>query len=292
MNYTIADLKQLIQESYNSVYQDANFYYLYKHFSIDKELATLGVFSNKNLLYKNPNHFNDPFDCQFTLKPDFKNLTYQEANQLLGRNFTKSYFNKKKKSIIEKITSHKAFSIWEESVKNSFAVTCLNASPLNILMWSHYADHHKGFMLEFKYPKINGRFDHLPLPVKYTDVFPILNYPYDLNKESYYTNPEGVSELLIKRYLHKAPCWSYENEFRLAVNLPDYRCSNIVFKEYDPDLLSSVIFGAKISDDHRTAICTALLKFNQKYNTNILSYNAKLSNEKYEILVPRHPILN
>lgn len=41
---------------------------------------------------------------------------------------------------------------FSKSIKSNLSVTCFNNNPLNMLMWSHYAQSHTGFLVEFKIP--------------------------------------------------------------------------------------------------------------------------------------------
>lgn len=90
----------------------------------------------------------------------------------------------------------------ERLAKDCF-VFCLSGDRTNPLLWSHYADAHKGVCLHF---------DDKTIPfaascaVTYSERFPESNYPApDSDKD----------DLFKKSILTKSRHWAYENEFRL-----------------------------------------------------------------------------
>ena len=83
-------------------------------------------------------------------------------------------------------------------------IYCLTPKPSNVLMWSHYADNHRGICLEF------GVADN-PLFRTASEVVYRKEYPHwvpcDINDK-----PGLVMELI----LTKSCEWSYEEEYRLV----------------------------------------------------------------------------
>ena len=88
-------------------------------------------------------------------------------------------------------------------------IVCLSAHPDGVLMWSHYADGHKGVAIRFKMdPK------HLVLlpvlcffvEVTYTDLFPRLNF-FDCDTFDFACSVFGT----------KAKAWQHEGEWRIVL---------------------------------------------------------------------------
>lgn len=284
-------LREKFFESYGKVRQDDDFYYLYKHFSIDSDLAVLGVFNNSQLLYTSPNAFNDPYDSLCILDYDFRKVKRQDLERLLKQRITNKHFKERKDQYFRRLKEIPEIKNWGDIGRSGFHVTCFNNNPLNILMWSHYAQNHEGFMVEFKFKKIKDYYANLPIPVFYNDDFPILNYPFNLTPEDCINDPNYGSELLIKRLLNKSSVWEYEQEFRIpSKSITDQNQSKILVK-YEPELISNVIFGARINEEHRLKLQQAVERFNNNNQVDVKTYQAKLAERSYKLEISEHPRL-
>lgn len=286
-------LTELILNEYTNLLQDEKYYYLYKHFAIDPSLHTLGIFDNNTFLFSSPHTFNDPYDCNAILKYDFSKASKAIAEKILGERITNKVFNERKNHYIKRMENHQEILDWGNKSRKNFHITCLNNNPLNILMWSHYADHHKGFMIELKFDKetiFNSLYD-CPLPVQYDDSYPILNFPFNFTPEDCVNDNNYACEIIIKRLLNKAKVWSYEKEFRLKASKNAENDSTRVFQEYKPEIMSTVILGSQIREDHRKAINKAVNNFNEKHFSNVQVYQSELNKTEYRLMVPYHPRL-
>lgn len=101
---------------------------------------------------------------------------------------------------------------------NNFRVSCFAESPYSTLMWSHYANQHKGFCIEHEIPpysESNELLFHNIHPVIYSDTR-ISTLEQHLN---YSELPKITSEILWDLYkyglLMKSMDWKYQNEWRL-----------------------------------------------------------------------------
>lgn len=152
--------------------------YRFERFSCKKVYAL-----THNMLYASyPLEFNDPFEgyciCRSQFNGSMNKIPYRPE-------------------CINKITTTRGvvcFSKDSESIKN-------------VLMWSHYADSHKGFCIEYKDEAI------LALQrIKSNETLKVGEVQY---------NAPCVVEDINDRYdiepaFHKASCWSYEREFRVV----------------------------------------------------------------------------
>ena len=109
-------------------------------------------------------------------------------------------------------------------------------NPESILLWSHYADGHKGFCIEFSEKILNhDEFEFTPSMVKYTDALPDKDsiYPYD--------------EYSVKdkeRILYcKGQMWNYENELRLCFNKANE------YVEIPKGCIKAIYCGCKMSTE-------------------------------------------
>ncbi len=266
--------QEIMQTDYEKPFEDIrcdeNYYYLYKHLSFDPDLYVLNLFKKLELKFTHPDNFNDPYDCvaliEFDGVPELHESFLQ--NQFLN------------------------------AIREKLSVTCFNNNPLNMLMWSHYAQSHRGFLVEFKIPHhtiewVNDAFN--VQAVRYQESFP--SYPFSIlspNTSLEQKNGAEMINFVTNQYLIKSVDWAYEKEFRVLAF--DYDPSNFssLLKIIPPAYLSSVILGAKLANDdpNKKALESSIEFFNQKYNQDIKIYQAKLKPNSFKIEVSDHPILD
>lgn len=279
---------------FEHVPSDNDFYYFYKYLNFQNGLGVLGVIDDCTLKYSNPMHFNDPYDCMYSIELDFSDFTKSNCELAFEQKIKASDWFRLK----EVIKTSLKLSISKDLnnyIRENFSITCFSTDPLNILMWSHYAHHHTGFLVEFKYLKEEfhrGTLSsgNIPLPVIYTDNFPVINANWNVKK--IYDSEPHMFEFTSKMVLHKARCWEYEKEFRLISDQQPNPENNLILNPYTPNCLSSIIFGSKTSSAHKNAIKNSISNFNKKHGTHIVCYQSKLKNTKYELEVPEHPMLS
>lgn len=98
------------------------------------------------------------------------------------------------------------------SEKNDIHICSLSRTYNNILMWSHYADSHKGCCIELEVTSEKGITE---TPVCYVDkVEPV--HGNDYKKEAY---------SILSR---KLKCWDYEEEVRFLKEIPSSRFSKYI----------------------------------------------------------------
>ena len=197
--------------------------FLYKYMPINEH--TKSSLKERYLWFAKFEDFNDPYegkvrkdhnytkyDLEAFIKKRQANLTTYDIQQLLSD--ADSYIDKGMKETY-----------------NGARTCCFSLIKDNMLMWSHYADKHKGLCLEFDVLADTTDVFRLLMPVQYTNVRESCNYVRD--DFSY-----------IRRFaLTKSLDWSYEKEYRsLAVRLLDQRFP------FDVKMLKRVIFGCKTSD--------------------------------------------
>lgn len=226
--------------------------------------GSLKILEDSTLKFTHPDDFNDPFDClpfvdkeklaEFMLKEPELNKHFREKYET-GANYLKN-----KQKILKEIERN-GNNFLSAALKN-VGVLCLSKNPKNILMWSHYAKSHTGFVIEFKINltiNINiNTFDMnelirmlYPFPVKYSNERPSLDFG-DINAS------------LQSGLLTKHSGWDYEEEERVIdlVNGPGIH-------QFNPSLINEVILGMKISPDNKNIVLAKVNEFNIKHNTNV-----------------------
>lgn len=169
---------------------------------------TIRTLSNHTLWFSHPSTFNDPFDSQKTKKIFKGNI---DCSQLL----------------------------------NELRIRSLsNYVPDNMLLWSHYADGHKGISIEIEL--------NLPLLLKHNIVLKKIIYS-DAKMKTGLGDPKRITEEL---YLTKQSIWKYEQEYRL-ITLSPY-LENNHFLISSPELpffhIKKIIFGLKTIEDDKKLI--------------------------------------
>jgi len=122
-----------------------------------------------------------------------------------------------------------------------YGVLALGEDPSVVLMWSHYADEHKGLCLGFTRTDTNELGE-------YGKCYPVI-YSADLPSftPEQLTNPQYVGKALTT----KADFWSYELEWRMI----SHEGGNAI--DFPGDL-TSVTFGFRMPDTERQQVIAIL----------------------------------
>lgn len=116
-------------------------------------------------------------------------------------------------AIYQALLSH----ITEDQTYKDFKVSCFTVKNDNMLMWSHYANSHKGFCIEYEIPPVGNGSNEL-----HQNLYPVIycNDMSDVTKEILVNSNnnlgnEELHNLYIKALLRKGLDWKYEQEWRL-----------------------------------------------------------------------------
>jgi len=110
---------------------------------------------------------------------------------------------------------------------NKYAVLSLTRAPLNPLMWSHYADSHKGMVIGIDTEKAGlESFEDYVIPAQRGEIIYVNTNPKLVNSldaeqlmqigDSQSFNWQNQERLLKHAFLYKQLCWSYEEEVRVV----------------------------------------------------------------------------
>jgi len=189
---------------------------LYKYRQLD--IRSLTALAQNRLYFLDYKRFNDPFDFQ--------------AGKALD-------------SIVE--VSRKQGLKNEFAGLENFRICCFSSVPDDLLMWGHYADCHRGFCLEFT-PANDDQFRNRCFPVEYQEHYPDLLTSYS---EFQCQNEHPFTKLFTTKSKH----WEYEHEWRMVSHVSDRQKSTLVLEHYyKPEVLTGIIFGMRMSKDHRMLI--------------------------------------
>ncbi|WP_166368057.1 DUF2971 domain-containing protein [Psychromonas sp. SA13A] len=234
------------------------------------------LIKDATMKFTHPNEFNDPFDClpSYSLEKldNIDKRILKKAADELGYNASERILNKKK--MIANIKRSVLEGKWQNSIKDDIGICSLTTKPCNLLMWAHYANNHKGIVVEFKNEIPNNSNDS----EKYLSSFYVEYHKIKPVMELYETNVEH--DLLIKGL-----DWQYEDEIRC---LDMHRKAGI--HPYRRDLLESIILGVKFDEQKISEIKSIVDAVNKKYALNIKVYKAEIVKNTFKIYIPEHPI--
>ncbi len=178
-------------------------------------------------------------------------------------------------------------------------IACFSEDIESILMWSHYADSHKGFALEYNLKNYVGKCDicgkncdksHYEMfyPVRYInerfDVTPLLTYIANYEIFSYQFDrpiiPIDDQFIVQKALLNKSTDWSYEKEWRLmSLGHNNEPRQSIPLKP------TAIYLGVEISDINKKILITLAKEKNIKIyqmSIDIESSDFKLEYQEIE----------
>ena len=216
--------------------------FLYKYQTLTA--YTLTSLTNNTVWLAKPKTFNDPFDCAITLDSQrYKESVIHAITVAMER----AKPNGLRPEHLQDVWpgDKEAFETFRGNLRNLFqemGICSFSAIPNHMLMWSHYANHHRGFCVEYDCRK-GTKLRALAHKVRYKDAVPSLT-------AADFASPNNEDAIDIM-WLTKAKCWSYEKEWRVMMNEGG--------KNYQaPSAVTTVIFGARMPESDRIMIAQAL----------------------------------
>lgn len=206
---------------------------IYKYYSINKYSKL--VLETGEIWAANPREFNDPFDSLVTLK-----FSKDEVTNL--------------------------FKEWAARK----AICCFSRNFRNILMWSHYANNHKGFCIGIYHPELEN--SGLLADVIYSKYF------LDVNEDNFLKidSEKGFNQDWDKILNHKFLDWSYEEEIRLILELDNCSSKGKSFL-IGSQTITKIFFGLCMNDEDKK-----MLKDIMQHRTCIF-YQMELSDASFAL---------
>jgi hypothetical protein len=215
---------------------------LYKYVTAD---TATKILRNRTLRFQSPLRYNDPFDSQWdplwplsTPKamdyqralaeralrdpaswPDDANLEWRRQWDCKRANIESLPEEQREEAIGRFVDNLKKMKELKERIEDiiyRMRFLCLCECDRSILMWSHYADQHKGIVLGFDVSELE---DQLRVPfmrVKYCDELPCLIDSEACKRAEVFGLPCPPIENTYKWVLAKHTDWYYEKEWRLV----------------------------------------------------------------------------
>ena len=217
------------------------------------------IFKHNELNFRSASQFNDPFDCQFQVefggskhdRTKFSETILKEQDPHLNRKELRSRARKEAKDLRDSDFVSNVRDEMRQTIE-TWGICCLSRVRNDILMWSHYANNHQGFCLEFSND----------LHVIYLNRTEKRRVPHSITYSPHYPVADLVSSTgLLEAILTKAKQWDYEKEWRITI--PGRKGPH----RFPPQCLTGVIFGCRMSDMHKD-----LIRFWSKDREPVIKY--------------------
>ena len=159
------------------------------------------ILINNALHFSCPLDFNDPFDSYVNVK-DLDDYSNDDINKIIGYPGDET----KKKQLYKILNpdnkeAKKKFADNQQKASENLLVLSLSELKDNILMWSHYADYHKGFCIGFK---------------SNIDIKNFIEKEHNINIEEHGNSNDEIKKLLM---FNNQECLLFEEEFFNSANI-------------------------------------------------------------------------
>ena len=229
------------------------------------ERASSLYLEKSTVRFSQPSTYNDPFELSplVRLKRNIPEAISQLSVKLNGGNgLVKKY------EILDENIDEYPFEMksdWLDGFDSKIGTTCFSYSssevPVNILMWAHYAESHRGISIQIK---DNSEIDDSLTQIKYVGKRPVIDGEYFVEN----------TEVFLSDLFFKSMHWSYEHELRMARNLDD--CvdlnkedgygNNIYVDEIPHSCIERVVLGVNASEDLKKLA----IRFHNKTNIQVI----------------------
>lgn len=216
-----------------------------KSFIYEKPVYKYRTFDSLKLMLESekfyfscPAQFNDPFEFnERLLKFNFTESYVRE--QLASHNRVVSLPRKEKRKILVpdqtefyKKTTRKLIDL----KKKEYGVFCASEVYDNTLMWSHYANEHKGFCIGFEFPQTFDFYDEFMRAEQIISLY--VNYVDKIEPKNIVVDNEAFSDETLRYWIStKSSVWEYEKEVRFM----KYTGKGLV--KFKPEWVKEIYFG-------------------------------------------------
>jgi hypothetical protein len=278
------------------------------------------ILRDNTLYFSDPTGFNDPFDCHLPLSVTvpFEEAYFRDDAKMFAEALKDPELNQITEGLIELALSKfpdlrekpdqlikkiielqdiinpmapKRMLGLKKDFYKDFGVTCFSSKTDTILLWSHYANNHRGVCLEFDGDMLKkfGTLGQVSYVDKYMEENQGVRILYD-DKPDTKVQRENLSPMqnaalnVFAGVLTKAKCWEYESEFRL---IRDYPESNVGVFEMPQKTITGIIFGCQCSAEDKIKYARMAIENNYKANLS----QAKLAQNTYSLEIHEQSII-
>ena len=237
------------------------------------------LISNQEIYFPRPSDFNDPFDGNIPVRWDLLtykqcveknleiiNIFHKDKDQSLVREYAKKVTDEKTLWHPEKLAKEGPGQL--EKWNSIIGLFSLSSVPDNILMWSHYALNHTGFVVGFDSESLCNDYDF--------DYIEPINYQID------YPTISGLDETtdqFHKKFFFKSKLWKYDKEWRISKNHIEIR----VVKLHN-ETIKEILIGCRSNSNETNRI----IKLTAKHlGTELPIYKAQRLEDEFGLRMER-----
>ncbi|ENM3764390.1 DUF2971 domain-containing protein [Vibrio cholerae] len=250
---------------------------LYKYLPFDNGAKCL--LKDGTLKFSSYDTFNDPFDCvvSYDLEEAERYMSSRKdlikaVGDKIGLSPVKRLQNRR--MMLKRLERSLINGTASSDLAKEWGVCCLSSRPDNILMWSHYADNHKGLLIEFTTNQNHAGMMTAPeyylaaWPIEYTENMPVRK----LSVRDF----DAVKE----QFLCKSIDWAYEKEHRCL----SYRNGPGIYP-FDKTMVTRVIAGVRMSEENFIELKRLVEQFEASARTKVELKRAEMVKGKYQLNV-------
>lgn len=217
--------------------------------SLEKEYSIINLLSNQ-VKFSTRKNFNDLFDSKVDLlkptKKDLKQISLKLSTSK-RKEFKSKYYNELWEQNITQFTNdiNKLF--------DRYLFYCVTDKSKSNLMWSHYANSHKGFCIEWDADKIRAEKVHYKSDIASFELLDFVKMHCGL------ISWDTVSNKIWLALRTKLDEWEYESEYRFQMSdqmehLITLKDENFTLVKTEQSWIQSIIWGHRTSDKTREYI--------------------------------------
>ncbi|MEQ8683641.1 MAG: DUF2971 domain-containing protein [Imperialibacter sp.] len=229
---------------------------IYKFFGTNEYLFDT-IISNQ-LYFSSIKQFNDPYDCHLTLGDNIPVESF-ETHINTFHDIEEHRLKHLKAFKKDPVTYAQRYIDCFNQILNHYGICCFSKVKHELLLWSHYAESHRGVALGFDFEILKKKYK------QFDDV--------DYNNDPHIFDINDVDNSIAKTILRKSTNWKYEEEIRFLME----RSKSVAF---DMSALVEVNFGLRSSKRTRLSINYLINKLGYK-NCNFFESN--LNATKYSL---------
>lgn len=233
------------------------------------------ILTDNELYLASAEQFNDPFDATLPFKYREDQLTPDNIFLKLWQSGRELFPGLSEPELMQKCYEQQqsgrfeSGAYWKENYEKfkednfkNFGILSLTSKKDNLLMWSHYANSHKGFCIGFDKYHLWDLIGGTLGPVMYQTEFPTAGL-FDENETA-----------LTTLIMTKSPEWEYEDEYRFSKVF----AAKQIF-QFPSEAVLEIVLGYKMPNEEKDAI-VALAK--EKF-PNAKLFQSQMSLEKFKL---------
>lgn len=248
---------------------------------------TISMLRNREIKFSYAEEYNDPFDSKvvINLEDDIDSVLRKLEDTPLDPAVK---HNVRTRLLNGEISLEEITRVAYKAAKRTIISSCFSTQFDNLLLWSHYAESHKGVCVGIRSCS-NTHIPGLKFDTGYTysSQEPLLSGLFPLYKVNY--SDSGIVEwelfkddikIFMNAHTNKAKCWEYEDEYRLLVPYSEFNSTIFYF---DPRFLVEVYLGCSIEPDFQMEVQQAIRECYLKKGIDVKVFKMVSSKKHFEL---------